>query len=217
MNSDVILTDQIEKMRTALVESDYFGALLTGSEERSQPATAVDFPRLREVIDTAEKARAALRSIAGLLHEQMVLRILDMEREALDPSWYDRVGDLVKRILAAVSELRRESEFAETFGELLSCYMLTLYRSGAPGRESPLIAMILNNISRRKAIESDRAGINSVIEDLKDTVTVALISKRYAVYVLVTQGLRILFRRKSSTVPWVSLRKDLLWNWSISW
>lgn len=196
MSSDEVLLDHMGHMRKALVESVYFGPDFASGAGGRSPVPAGGLPGLLEVVDTAEEARVALRSISNLLHTRVVLSILDAEREVKDPSWYEEVGALVNRILIAVNGLRRESEFAKTYGELLSCYMLALYRSGAPGRESPLIGMILNNISRRKAIESDRAWINARIDELADKVTVALISKRYAVYVLVTQGLRLLFREE---------------------
>ncbi len=194
MSSDTHLIDQFEQMRTALAEFDYFGPNILGTEDSGAVVPARGFPRLLEVAETADKVRGALRSISHLLHEKVVLNILDMESKITDPSWFERVGNLLERILVAVEGLRCESEFSEAYGELLSCYMLALYRCGVPGRESPLIRLILNNISRRKAIESDRARINSAIEEVKDKITVAIISKRYAVYVLVAQGLQIVFR-----------------------
>lgn len=193
MISDALLIENIEEITKALVQSDYFDPKLFGSYQM-QGRDAVGFPRLSEIAESAERVRGALRSLADLLHNRVVMNLIGKEHAITDPTWYDRTGEMLRRILDAVNGFRRESAFAETYGELLSCYLLALYRSGAPGRESPIISMILDNIARRKAIESDRARINRLIDELQQRVTVALIAKRYAVYVLATQGLKILFR-----------------------
>ena len=91
-------------------------------------------------------------------------------------------------------DFKREPGFSKIYGELLSVYILTLYRCGAAGRESPIIRMILTNIARRKAVECNEAQLDRLFKKLDRSITVAIIAKRYAVYVLVTRGLQVLLR-----------------------
>jgi phosphate butyryltransferase len=54
--------------------------------------------------------------------------------------------------------------------------------------------MILNNIVRRKAPELSKQFVFRAFAKLRRTITVAIIAKRYEVYVLAVQGLVVLFR-----------------------
>ncbi|MEJ2716870.1 MAG: phosphate acyltransferase, partial [Deltaproteobacteria bacterium] len=131
---------------------------------------------------------------AHFLHDHVVSRILDVQGLTEDHALFDRLRDLLEKILEASGEFKREPGFSKIYGELLSVYILVLYRCGAAGRESPLIRMILTNIARRKAVECNQAQLDKLVEKLDRTITVAIIAKRYAVYVLVTRGLKVLLR-----------------------
>jgi phosphate butyryltransferase len=101
---------------------------------------------------------------------------------------------LLERLLSATDDFRQERQLAKVYGELLAAYVLTLYQYGSPGEKSPIIQMILSNVARRKATELGQAQLQHSLDQLEQTITIALIAKRYAVYVLAVRGFEVLFR-----------------------
>ena len=191
MNDTRYATKKIAEIAQLLTESAYFHSAVFG--DAAETAT----PQLSKVdiaLNAAKKASHELKQIADFLHDSVVTPILQLDHRIQEPEDYDQLRRLIEKLLMEIDEFRSESALVSVYGELLSIYILTLYRCGSPDRDSPIIRSILKNIVRRKAIELDHNRLSEVWGTLEDKVTIAIISKRYAAYVLATKGLKVLFR-----------------------
>jgi len=191
-NNDIV--KKIGNIRQALISSGYFHT----SDFESVPDGATTQPstvsRFEQYLQAARDADRELDKVAGFLHEQVIHPVRAIESRVREPHFFDELRELLEKLLHAVDKFKGERSFIQTYGEILSIYILLLYRCGAPGRESPIVRMILENISRRKAIESDQRRIHEAFARIENVITVALIAKRYAVYVLATRGCKVIFR-----------------------
>lgn len=194
MRIDINITKRIEGIRQALIESDYFSSAFFTNSENAAPSTHKVGTKVAEYMSAGKKAQEQLAKASTFIHRHVINQILDIERHSHEPEVFEELRSLMEGLLVASEPFKGERAFIQVYGEILSVYILTIYRCGAPGRESPIIQMILRNISRRKAIETDQTRLQASFGHLQDTVTIALISKRYAVYVLATRGFRVLFR-----------------------
>ncbi len=186
--------DGTAEFRNVLIESGYFDSSPSG-DARDLPA--IRTPKIAEVeraLATGRDAQVELYRISHLLHERLVSRILEVERTVRDPRWFDTMLALLEKLREATAGFKREQGFVNLYGELLSVYALILFRCGDPGRDSPIIRMILRNRIRHKAIELNQTQANLLLEQLSRKIAVAIITKRYAAYVLITRGLQVLFR-----------------------
>lgn len=194
MKDDIDIREKISSIRQALMNSGYFDPTFFPNGEEAVPEAHRAGARLEEYLKAAKKAREQLADASSFIHRHVVTRILDIERHVRRPESFDRLRALMEELLLASEQFKDERAFVQVYGEILSIYILTLYRCGSAGRESPVVQMILRNIARRKAIEIDQTRLEESFAELQDTVTIALIAKRYAVYVLATQGFNVLFR-----------------------
>ncbi|MDQ7784879.1 MAG: phosphate acyltransferase [Desulfomonilaceae bacterium] len=185
---------RIGALKQSLIDSGYFdpAALTAGAVVRLQKAQRVS--KIERALKASREARQDLRKIADFLHHTVVEEVLRMDEAIRDPAHYDELRECMQRLLKIADGFREEKEFVDVYGELLSVYVLCLYRCGSPGRESPVIRMILTNIARRKAIELDHSRLNESFVRVEDAVTLSLISKRYALYLLATRGMRVICR-----------------------
>lgn len=200
------ITRQINEIRNALIESGYFdpGQLVDRSDV--QPAEPPTLTRIQTALKTSAEVHRELRKISRFLHEKVIREVLRLDGKIREPKHFDELSEFLCRLLNASSEFKEEREFVAVYGELLSTYILSLYRRGSTGRESPIIRRILTNIARRKAIEMDHARLQDELGRLKNKVTISLIAKRYATFVLATRGIDVLFRvavefREFGTAP----------------
>ncbi|MFH0825742.1 MAG: phosphate acyltransferase [Pseudomonadota bacterium] len=184
----------IEEIRAAVIESDLFDRSLFGDSTDPGPSSVDRISRIESALGQARHAREGLREISQFLYERVISRILEMDRLSRNLDDFRKTKDLLERLLVGTDEFKREPGFVEVYADLLSLYILTLYRCGGPGGESPIIRMILTNIAARKAPEISRATVEERIGMLEGIVTISIIAKRYAVYVLAVQGLKVLFR-----------------------
>jgi len=190
------MDEKIESVRNALVESGYFDPELFEDRGDLRAAAAPKSYGIEAALAAARDAQQELHGISHFLHDRVIMKILEMERTVRDPQIFDELGDLLKRILSASDDFKREEGFVKIYGELLSVYTLILHRQGSPGRTSPIVRMILENTARRKAMELNQAELDRALGKLDWAVTIAVIAKRYAVFVLATRGLEVLFRRE---------------------
>lgn len=189
---------EVSEIQNSLIESGYFRPnLFLGDGDESEVEDG-SVTKLEQTLDAAAKAQEDLEKISQRLRDQVINRVLDLRGGMVDPEGYERLETLLRRILSAVDRFKREPGFVAVYGELLSVYIYTLYRLGYPGNRSPLIDMLLTNLVRRKAMEINKSRLNELIKDLEKKITVALITKRHAVYVLASRGLEILFRSEIS-------------------
>ncbi|MBM3298820.1 MAG: hypothetical protein FJY85_02555, partial [Deltaproteobacteria bacterium] len=188
------VSERLQRLRQALVESGYFRPSLLSDDAVGESAQSPEPPQIDGALKAAREVRSQLHKISTFLHDTVVEEVLRLDRIIRNPSHYEELGEFLRRLLHAGADFTGEKEFVAVYGELLSTYILCLYRSGSPGRESPIIRMILSNIARRKAIELDHARLIESFSALKDAVTIALITKRHALYVLATHGIQVLFR-----------------------
>lgn len=186
--------DRIEKLEQAVLESGYFDPRDWYDAKHRDSLKAQQTSRTDGLVQTCREARERLQNVSDFVHTAVVQEVLRLNDKLRNPSDFDELSRFLKWMLDVVAPFKEEKELVGVYGELLSTYLLSLYRQGSPGRESPLIQMILTNISRRKAIEMDRLWLTKAFRQLKKTLTIALITKRHALYLLVTRGIQVVAR-----------------------
>jgi len=198
MERDNHIEPAIQAIREALSHSGYLApGLFIESEvdrlERGETVSTMD-----DALRVARTARNDLAKMAISLQEKVINPIFELEPRIREPKHFDELKRLLEQLLSATENLRKEREHIRelvTFhARLVAVYILILYRCGGAGRESPIISMILRNIVRRKAIELGARQIDQLLPGLESAVTIAMIAKRYAIYVLVARGNRLLLR-----------------------
>ncbi len=177
---------KIKDIEQSLIQSGYFKSAFASA---MSPADG-----LQQALDRARDSQEKLRAIATFIKDQIVGTSRDLESRTKDPEDLGQLSDFLARLLTALKDFRREKEFVSVYGDLLSLYIRCLKDCGSTGRQSPLILKILKNISRRKAMELDQDRFDQSMERLRQTITVAIMAKRYAVYVVAVQGIDVLFR-----------------------
>jgi phosphotransacetylase len=191
MPDNTFVLNKIAEIKELIRDSGYFSPDLFGGAGEFK---ADQIPRIDQALQTALNVRKELKEIADFLHASVVREVLQLDHRIRDPEDFDELRTVLERLLTAVGGFKGESELVPVYGELLSIYILLLYRCGSPGRESPIVRMILQNMVRRKAIEMDHSRLAEAIRGLENKVVIAVISKRYAAYVLAAKGLKMLFR-----------------------
>ena len=192
-SEEINLSALIKGCETLLVDSGYFDAAFFGA--RSLPVSEVLPGKLMtELADSSLLMRAKLESLANLIESQVIDKLMEAQQSIQDPEGYSQIGEFAARILDGLQRLRGFQEMTRVFGDMLSIYIMSLYRSGSPGRENLIVKKILLNITARKVVELDEKDVLKIIKKLKNTITIAVISKRYAAYVLAVRGLEVLFR-----------------------
>ncbi len=194
MGEDKGINKSIKELQQAIAESGYFPPALFCDLRDDATEARPKVHRIQAALRDAKNAEHELGKISEFLHERVIAEILALEHRIRNPDHFFELRVLLESILSATDDVRHERQFAKIYGELLSVYVLILYRCGSPGRESPVVQMILGNVARRKAIEMDHTQLERSLKQVERTITVALIAKRYAVYVLAVQGFRVLFR-----------------------
>jgi phosphate butyryltransferase len=188
-NNDVVQI--INTMRDALMNSGlYSRSVFDPNAQKEENQT----PKLESVIQSAAPIHEDLRKMAEFIRTAVVDPVHKIDSNGRTAEDFDPLADFLKKLVAASENFGKEVELVPLYGDLLSLYILALYRSGGPGKKSPIIRMIINNIARRKAIETDHGKLRAAMDSLKNKICVAIIAKRYAVYVLATRGFEVLFR-----------------------
>jgi phosphate butyryltransferase len=194
MREDKNISNSIKELQQSIAESGYFPPeLFGGLPDHSSEATP-GVHQIQGALRDARNAELELEKISVFLHDGVIAEILRLDRRIRDPDHFSELRGLLEGLLSATDDFRHERQLAKVYGELLSVYVLMLYRCGSPGREGPIIQMILSNVARRKAPELGQAQLQDSLNRLERTITVALIAKRYAVYVLAVHGFQVLFR-----------------------
>lgn len=188
------MADKIEELQRAILQSGHFAPDLFESRKSEPRANGAPRTSLHIAVSRAAETQRELERVSQFLHTEVVDNILKLEKTTDNPEMFDRLSSLLERVLAVVEEFRHEQGFVKIYGELLSVYILMLYRRGSPGRQSPVIRLILTNLARRKAMELNEAQLERALAKIERVVTIALIAKRYAVFVLATRGIEVLFR-----------------------
>ncbi|MGO9571887.1 MAG: phosphate acyltransferase [Desulfomonilaceae bacterium] len=194
MREDKNISKSIKELQRAIAESGYFPAELFGDLPDHPSEATPGVHQIQRALRDAENAQHELEKISEFLHERVIAEILRLDRRIRDPEHFSELRGLLGGLLSATDDFRHERQLAKAYGELLSVYALILYRCGSPGRESPIVQMILSNVARRKAPELGQAQLQNSLNRLERTITIALIAKRYAVYVLAVHGFQVLFR-----------------------
>ena len=191
-------TEEISDLENALICSGCVLPEAFGNRLDLRPDSHLSVSRIESALHAEEEAQQELHRVSQFLREEVVDRVLDMDRWIDDPKDIELLGEFLARLIRAVDEFRTEPSFVAIYADLLAVYLYVLYRCGAPGRESPIIRTILANTSRRKAVELNRRELEDRIRGLERTVTVAIVTKRYAAYALATRGVTVLFRSEIS-------------------
>lgn len=183
----------IKRYETLLIDSGYFDPEFFTSKSISV-SKPLSSRGLSELAESSISIASKLQSLADLIRSQIVEEIQITQQSLQDPDCHCQICEFSSRVLAGLEAVRNFKEISQIYGDLLSLYILSLHRLGAPGCENLIVKKILLNIANRKAVELDEKDVLKIIKKLKNTVTVAVISKRYAAYVLAVRGLDVLFR-----------------------
>lgn len=150
--------------------------------------------RIQQTLAAARSAQRDLARMSRLLTSGVIDRVFEMENRIRRTDSFNELLEILQKLLTAVHEFKNEPRFASFCGDLFSVYLLILSRSSLPGRRSLFIKLMLQNLLRRKAIETDSSMERTLLARIQNRLTVALITKRYDMFVLITRGLKILFR-----------------------
>ncbi|HTY26476.1 MAG TPA: phosphate acyltransferase [Desulfomonilaceae bacterium] len=188
------ITSLIQEIRESLVEAGYFRSetfeIVPGVQTHGVPVAE----KIGNSLEWSRKSKEELQRFGHFILEKVVAPIRQRERGIRRAEEFADVLSFLSRLLAALEPLRTEAAFVEAYAELLSSYISLLYFSGRPGLKSPIIEMILESTCRQKAMEYDQKRMDSAMGTVANTITVAIIAKRYGVYVLATHGFQVLFR-----------------------
>jgi phosphotransacetylase len=177
---------KIRDIEQTLIQSGFFEAADTGAV---CPALG-----LQQALDSARDSQEKLRSVASFLQDHIVGTSRALESRTKKPEDFDQLRTFLERLLASLKDCRGEKEFVSVHGDTLALFIRTLQDCGSAGRDSPIISTILKNITRRKAMELGQDRFDESLKRLRQTITVAIMAKRYAVYVLAVRGIEVLFR-----------------------
>ena len=194
MQEENSVSKVIRDISKTLVDSGYFDPSLFEVQPELPMERVRTSSRIESVLNASRNIRGELQYVSSLFTERVLENVMLLANRIHEPADFDEFASFLERCLEAISEFRQEKELVSVYGDILSAYIMLLYRSAMPGRESTIIKMILRNIARRKAIELDQARIYGSFSDLQDKISIALIAKRYAVYVLAARGFTVLFR-----------------------
>lgn len=184
----------IQELRQSILESGYFDPGLFQRPRVSEQDRLYAGPKIDGILRAQKIARGQMEYLASFITEHLIKGVLSLESKIRQPAVFDDLRQLLEQCLVATAEFRKVEELATVYGDLLSVYILVLYRCGAPGRQSPILKMILRNVARRKAAEIDPSRLYGSFSELENKVTISLLAKRYAVYILATRGFTVLFR-----------------------
>lgn len=193
MASHDMVATTIDAITAALTESGYF------KDARSDEPTETGHDirqtaRMRELFSASRDCSGKLQYLAALLIEQVIGTAGSVQRENQDPVTLDPLCEFLGQLVKATANFRKYNELAGCYGDILSLYIMTLSKSAGPGRNSLIIEKILRNIARRKASELSHARIYGTYSELQEKICVAMIAKRYAVHLLVTEGFTVRIR-----------------------
>lgn len=198
MDQDNSVEIEIRAITEALSSSGYFDLGSFTEPEIGRLGKRRALSKIDDALRTARRANQDLTEMAIWLHENILTPIFQLETRICEPKYFHELRRILERLLAATENLRKEREHVRelvTFhARLLAIYILILYRCGSPGYQSPIMWMIFKNIARRKAIELGARQIDHLLPGLESAVTISIIAKRYALYILAARGNRLLFR-----------------------
>ncbi len=198
MEKDNHIDLEIGAIRGALSNSGYFAPGSFSEPEVTRSDHEETFSTMDDALRMARTSHDDLARMAISLHEKVITPIFELELRIRQPKHFDELRRLLEQLFAATENLRKGREHVRelvTFhARLVAAYLLILYRCGSTGRESPIISMMLRNIARRKAVELGTRQIDEFLPGLESAVTIAMVAKRYAVYVLIARGNRLLLR-----------------------
>jgi phosphate butyryltransferase len=184
----------IQELRQSVLESGYFDPGLFQRSHALEPYKPPTAPKIEGILKAQKIAQGQLEYLASFITEHVIKSVLILESRIREPSVFDELRQFMEQCLTATADFRRIKELATVYGDLLAVYILVLHRCGAPGRQSPILKMILRNLARHKAAEIDPSRLYGSFSELENKVTISLVAKRYAVYLLATRGFTVLLR-----------------------
>jgi phosphate butyryltransferase len=194
MNHDDQVTKKLEQLRRTVTDSGYFHPDLFTADLSSPSGRPVEGSRIENLLRASRETGKELHEISSNLRRNVLAEVSVLDRRIREPRQFEELREFLERLLRATEGFRTEPELVAFYGELLSLYVLLLYRCGVPGRRNRIVELILRNIARRKAVELDQDRLDQAFRELDNKITIAVIAKRYAVYVLACRGLDVLFR-----------------------
>lgn len=194
MNQDDPIAKRIEQLRWTVMESGYFDPDFLAEQAGDPSAPTAGVPPIGTLLSTSRDTRRQLHEVSSNLRRNVLAEVVRLDRRIREPKHFEELRDFLERLRGATEGFRNEPELVAFYGELLSLYILLLYRCGGPGCKDRIIELILRNITRRKAVELDQSQLDQSFKQLENKIAIAVIAKRYAVYVLAVRGLDVLFR-----------------------
>lgn len=179
----------------ALVGTGYLERTSGFKKSSSQVISpAYSFSRIKELHKKAQKINYDFGELSAALYNEVLPKLRILETSAQTTDDINLLSQLLSHLESGLFDVRDKQEITPVYGELLSLYITSLSMSAVPGRQDPLIRMILKNVIRRKAPELAKQSVFKALAKLRRTTTVAIIAKRYGVYILVTRGFEALSR-----------------------
>ena len=188
--SDLLLeTDRI------LANTGYFDRITVPAKSYGHATVpSYSFTKIRELLRRSQGLDEDFAKLGHLLYDNWLPKLRDLKNAAQAPQDLELFSKYLNRIETGLDDLKNQKEIVTPYGELLSLYITSLSHSATIGHQHPLIRMILKNVIRRKAPELSKQFVFRAFAKLRRTITIAIIAKRYAVYVLAVQGFSVLFR-----------------------
>ena len=156
---------------TGLFDSSFFTRSACVSETLSTN-------QIRKLAESSKLIGDRFHALAELIRTNIVNEIQLSQQSLNDPDACCQLAKFLARIIEGLEDVRNFREIAQVYGDLLSMSIMFTYRSAAPGRENLIVRKILMNIASRKAVELNEKDVLKIIRKLRNTITVAIISKR---------------------------------------
>lgn len=195
MNSTSNFNEKLLEIDKILVEAGYFNRVAPHAKSLGQNAIPnYSASKIKELFRKSQKLDGDFSALGAFLYSTVLPKLRELGNAARNPEENEMFSRYLSLIEAELGEVKNRKEIANSYGELLSLYITNLSKSATIGRQHPLIRMILKNVIRRKAPELSKQFIFRSLAKLRRTITIAVIAKRYAVYVLAVKGFLVLFR-----------------------
>ncbi len=196
MNGDQQISKIVRRIKETLVRYGYFDPRsLRDMYDPIQYSVATSH-KMGKTLRNLAAAEEQLAEILGVFRDQIIPDIYFAGQQGSTPSDFDHLRIFLEQLLSALESSKGIHHLSPIFGDILSTYILSLQKSSGPGRESRITKMILMNMAHRKAGEIDGLSLFNIFRELNRTITISLMAKRYAVYVLVLRGMEILLREE---------------------
>ncbi len=127
MRENYDLNQKINSIKNALIESGLYAPSLfaeTGTSSTVAPGSS----KLESILASAQSVHTELRKIAGLMQENVIAEMLELERHVREPQQFEAPCKLLERIVTASDGFRKEVELVSVYG---TCFHFIFFSCSA--------------------------------------------------------------------------------------